>query len=73
MMPDFVAAIFSSVSPSTSVWSRPMLQMTEASGVEMTFVESSSPPSPTSSDTMSHLWRMKYSMAMAVTSSNSVG
>ena len=73
MIPALAEAIFSSVSPSTSVWSRPMLQMTEASGVEMTFVESSSPPSPTSRETIWQSWRMKYSMAMAVTSSNSVG
>ncbi len=73
MMPDFVAAIFSSVSPSTSVWSRPMLQMTAASGGRMTFVASNSPPMPTSHTTRSQRWRAKYSKPSAVTISNSVG
>ena len=55
------------------MWSSPMLTMTAASGAGMTLVESNSPPKPTSSTTMSHAWRAKYSIAMQVTSSNSVG
>ena len=73
MMPAFAAAIFSSVSPSTSVWSSPMLQITETSGASMTLVESSSPPMPTSITTIWQPRRTKYSIAMHVTSSNSVG
>ena len=39
----------------------------------MTLVESSVPPSPTSSTTMSHCLRAKYSIPSAVMISNSVG
>ena len=50
-----------------------MFTITAASGASITLVESSSPPRPTSSTTISQAWRAKYSMAMQVTSSNSVG
>ena len=47
--------------------------MTATSGTGMTLVESSAPPMPTSSTTMSQCIRLKYSKAMQLTSSNSVG
>ena len=55
------------------MWSSPMAVMIASSGVSMTLVESSAPPMPTSSTTMSHRLRAKYSMARQVMSSNSVG
>ena len=42
-------------------------------GAGMTFVASNSPPMPTSHTTMSQRLRRNQSMAMAVTSSNSLG
>ena len=50
-----------------------MAAITAASGTSMTLVESSSPPMPTSSTTMSQRCPAKYTMARAVISSNSVG
>ena len=50
-----------------------MAVITATSGTSMTLVESNSPPSPTSSTTISHFLSRKYCMAMAVISSNSVG
>ena len=47
--------------------------MTATSGASMALVESSAPPMPTSSTTMSHFASKKYSRAMAVTSSNWLG
>lgn len=55
------------------MWSRPMFVNTAASGAGMTFVASNSPPMPTSHTTMSQRLRRNQSMAMAVTSSNSLG
>ena len=50
-----------------------MLVSTATKGDWMTLVESNSPPMPTSRLTTSQWWRLKYSMAMQVTNSNSVG
>ena len=61
------------VGPSSFTWSRPMAAITAASGTSMMLVESSSPPMPTSSTTMSHFCRANQTMARAVMSSNSVG
>ena len=73
MIPAFSNAICATVSPSTAVWSSPMLAITAHSGARMTFVASSRPPRPTSSTTMSHCWSANHKIAAAVTSSNSVG
>ena len=47
--------------------------MTESRGAFIIFVLSSRPPSPASSITISHCSRLKYSIPIAVISSNSVG
>ena len=72
-MPAFSPAMAPRVSPSKSVWSSPMRQITLASGASMTLVASNRPPSPTSSTTISQPTARKCSKATAAMSSNSVG
>ena len=72
-IPAFSAAMAASVVPSSFVWSSPMRATTATSGASMTFVESSLPPRPTSSTTISQPLRAKCTSATAHMSSNSVG
>ena len=72
MMPAFSAAIFAIVFPSTAMWSRLMLVITESTGCD-TFVASSRPPRPVSSTAIATRDRAKWSMATAVSTSNQVG
>ena len=72
-MPAFSPAMAATVSPSKSVWSSPMRQITLASDASMTLVASSRPPRPTSNTTISQTTARKCSKATAAMSSNSVG
>ena len=72
IMPAFSPAISSSVFPKNCVWSKLMLVMTQSSGVMM-FVQSSRPPSPTSTTAMSTFFSAKYLKASAVVSSKKEG
>ena len=58
MMPAFSAAMAASVSPNCLTWSKLMLVMIDTHGVQ-TLVESSRPPSPTSSTAALTLRRAK--------------
>ena len=72
-MPAFSWAISASVLPSRFVWSSAIDTIAATSGAAMTLVESSRPPSPTSSTTISQPTCAKCTSATAVISSNSVG
>ena len=73
MMPALAAAMSARVGPSSFTWSIPSAVMTAHSGGSMTLVESSVPPRPTSSTTMSHFSSANQSIPRAVIISNSVG
>lgn len=71
MMPAFSAAISLMVEPRNAMCSMPMLLMIETSG-EMTLVESSLPPMPTSTTATSADSSLKWSSAAAVSTSKLV-
>ena len=72
IIPAFCAAIKGRVSPKISIWSQPILVITERSGVIM-LVESNLPPRPTSIIAISTCSRAKISKANATVISKNEG
>ena len=73
IIPAFSPAISLIVSPRNAMWSLEIGVITSTRVVPTTFVASSLPPRPVSSTTKSHPLLLKYSIARAVSASNSVG
>ena len=72
MIPAFSAAISASVLPKNSVWSIPILVMTESNGVRI-LVLSNRPPKPTSMTAISTFCSAKYQKASAMVVSKNEG
>ena len=72
IIPAFSRAIFASVLPKNSVWSMPILVMTDRTGVS-TFVLSSLPPKPVSITAISTFCCTKYQNPRAVMVSKNEG
>mmetsp|Transcript_18119 Transcript_18119/g.13165 ORF Transcript_18119/g.13165 Transcript_18119/m.13165 type:complete len:263 (-) Transcript_18119:300-1088(-) len=71
IIPAFSTAIFSSVSPSASMWSHPMVTMAQTTGSTM-LVASSLPPRPHSRTAKSTPASLNFKNAIRVTSSKNV-